>query len=323
MGELLTKYNETLQIQQQQKEYALKTAMDTITATATSRPLPAIPQESSSEPPSAPLSTAEIRGRKRTSDDLDMAEPPSNKKNTRIYDEENEIPLSNPKKRSRPAPVNANTGKSRTVSRTAKATAAAQTLQPACSMILSPRSPNSRTIPNAQTSPARTSPMKSLIARPVSPLKPGSPLKTMVGGVVAASLAGMVEHAKSAKEKARKISPRGLAEARKEKKATAAGSSTTATTTRGTRKPAAGKTEEVAQLGRVVSTSSNSSSGTTVVTKAAAAAAKKPAAKKTVGEPKAAAKKGVASAAPKSTAAKKAAPSEVPATGRRVLRKRN
>jgi len=324
MGELLIKYTETLQLEA--KHAGATSAVDFIAKAANSHPLPAIPHETSSKPPSATPSPAKTRGVKRTSDAVQTVEPASDKENAPNSYSQNQVPLSNPRKRSKPNPPTATTAdrpRSRAASRTTKAAPAVnKALQPTASKILSPRSPNSRTL---QYSPSRNSPTKSLIARPVSPLKPASPLKAttlIVGGAVAASLAGMVEHAKHAKEKARKISPRGLAEARKEKKAAAAAAAASTTATRGTRKAVAGKVDELVQHDRTVSGSSNSSSGTVVTKGVAVAAAKKPAAKKAVAEPKTTAKKGAASAAAKAAAAKKAAAVEVPATGRRVLRKR-
>lgn len=76
------------------------------------------------------------------------------------------------------------------------------------STVLSPKSANSRTLPQSPIRPTLGSPQKSYISRPVSPLKPPSPVKMASPAKVAAAaatatLAGMLsEKAKPGRPKA-------------------------------------------------------------------------------------------------------------------------
>ncbi|EXJ77972.1 hypothetical protein A1O3_09131 [Capronia epimyces CBS 606.96] len=148
------------------------------------RPLPALPQQHTSKPPSPtrprPQPTV-TRGQKRKSSGIYIA---SDKEN----DTMDQLPVAKNSKRAK-AGAKAVT---RTASRTGKATS-----------VLSPRSHNSRTLPRSPVKDhslaAPSSPAKSMIARPVSPLKPASPLKTAATAAtsaISASVHGMIEHAK-------------------------------------------------------------------------------------------------------------------------------
>lgn len=110
--------------------------------------------------------------------------------------------------------------------------------------VLSPRSANSRTLPY---SPIRPSPSKSLLARPVSPMKPGIP--SLAGGA-AGMLTNMVDKAKSRGNMARKATQTGVAAAKSKRNALAQ------VPTRPTRGRA-----------RSVSSASETSTGTTIVRK--------------------------------------------------------
>ena len=199
-------------------------------------------------------------------------------------DKENED-IENPKKRPRGPPV----PPTRTTSK----------VQP--SQVLSPRSANSRTLPRSPVHPT-TSPGKSLLARPISPLKPAAPLPA---GGATSILTNMVEKAKTT---------RGAAATRKIIEQSAA--------TRGAgrgKKAAAPAAPPKEGRGRAISDSSDASTGTqnTVVRKpvAGTATAKKAPAKRTVMSTI----KGMGAANKKTPAPKATAP----ATGTRVLRKRN
>lgn len=198
-------------------------------------------------------------------------------------DKENED-IENPKKRPRGPPV----PPARTTSK----------VQP--SQVLSPRSANSRTLPHSPVRPAG-SPGKSMLARPVSPLKPTA---SGPSGGAAAILTNMVEKAKST---------RGTAATRKVTEQ----SSTTGGAGRGKRAAAPAAAPKVGR-GRAISDSSDASSSSqnTIVRKPVAAPAAKTApAKRTVMSTI----KGMGAANKKAPAPKATAP----ATGSRVLRKRN
>jgi hypothetical protein len=168
------------------------------------------------------------------------------------------------------------------------------------SQVLSPRSANSRTLPR---SPVRSavSPGKSLLARPVSPLKPAAPAPS---GGAASILTNMVEKAKTTRAAAptRKVTEQ---------------SATTGGAGRGKRAAAPTAAPKVGR-GRAISDSSDgsSSSQNTIVRKPVAVSAAKTApAKRTVMSTI----KGMGAANKKAPAPKATAP----ATGTRVLRKRN
>jgi hypothetical protein len=166
------------------------------------------------------------------------------------------------------------------------------------SQVLSPRSANSRTLPR---SPIRAAEFagKSGLARPVSPLKPSGPVPT---GGAAGILTNMVEKAKSS---------RGATTTRK-------------VADQGTTAPGVGRGKRAAGpplppkvgRGRAISDSSETSSGTTatIVRKPVAAAKKEPV-KRTMMTTI----KGMGASTKRAPAAKAAAP----ATGSRILRKRN
>ena len=183
------------------------------------------------------------------------------------------------------------------------------------SNVLSPKSHNSRTLPQSpikEYNPALSSPAKtSYIARPVSPLKPASPLKTAAtaaSSAISASFHGMMEHAKrSGNATASKLTRT----ASQEKQNTAAAAKS-------------GKMLPPPRPGtaRSASAQSTSSSGsaTTVVKKGTGLRAATKAAVTKATAPKTAMKSTTATAV--SAHGKKVVVAE-PAAGRRVLRKRN
>lgn len=195
----------------------------------------------------------------------------------------------------------------------AASTRTASRSKPAASQILSPKSYNTNS-KNLQHSPIRpiTSPTKSNIARPVSPLKPLPPAFTASITNAPASIptgvvAGMVEKIKSARTAAaRKVTP--AAPTGRAKRTVAQTATASATIGRG----------------RAASNSSHASVSTTgtVVTrlkgKAAAPAQQK---MEVEGKVKAVVGRagGITAAARKAAAA---AAVEVPAAGKRILRKR-
>ncbi|KPI45336.1 uncharacterized protein AB675_2700 [Cyphellophora attinorum] len=213
--------------------------------------------------------------------------------------------------------------------------------------VLSPRSHNSRTLPQSPFN--SISPMKAAFSRPVSPLKPASPFKTAASAAtsaISASMHGMIESTKRGTAAAAgKLSRTASREKTSPAKPVVVGANT-----RGKMLPPARPTTAASSPQRTASQSSNHtstsessavSSGTTVVkpkrgTRAAAAKpttaataatrTKRAAATTTV----AATKSTAASAAKEKvtgtglrgkTASKKVAIAE-PAGGRRVLRKR-
>ncbi|TVY56072.1 hypothetical protein LCER1_G003710 [Lachnellula cervina] len=204
---------------------------------------------------------------------------PQKRHSNEIYsvDKENED-IENPKKRTRGPPV------------PPARTASKAKLQ---SQVLSPRSANSRTIPR---SPVRASPVKSNLARPISPLKPVAP--TPAGGA-AGILTNMVEKAKST----RAAATRKPAEPAK-----------TTGVGRGKRTAAPAPAPRVGR-GRpsTISDSSDASNGTIV--RKPVAAKKEPAKRTVMGTIR-----GMGGAASKKVQASKPAATT---TGSRVLRKRN
>jgi hypothetical protein len=166
--------------------------------------------------------------------------------------------------------------------------------------VLSPRSANSRPVPR---SPVRTAafPARSQLARPISPLKPVAPAP--IGGA-ASILTNMVEKAKTTKGGA----------TRKGTDTSATSSNTTAGAGRGKRTIPTASAPKVGR-GRAISDTSDSST-TTVVRKPGVAKKVAPVKeKKTVMS----SIKGIGSQ--KKLPASK--PAAAPATGGRVLRKRN
>ncbi|KAL5357421.1 Borealin N terminal-domain-containing protein [Aspergillus floccosus] len=206
--------------------------------------------------------------------------------------------LKNPKRRGKPG---AGAGTSRVVS---------QEVRGADYRILSPKSSNSRTYPQ---SPLRASPEKpqnsSYLARPMSPLKPSSPLKS-----TSASISRSTKGAASTSMVGRPPS-----QAKRPLSRTAASSKTT-------RSPL--PRPATRQLERRGSVSSSASSGTTVAkpTRTGAGARKATTASAASATSKKTASRNLTSASAKQTAAsasrKATGPAGEASTGRRVLRKR-
>lgn len=293
----------------------------------TNKTLPPLPHEQPAKPisPIRPNIQAPVgRGKKRKSSDIQIA---SDKENEQRAPES--LPVTKKTRGKTAAPT-------RATSRTTK---------PA--YVLSPRSHNSRTLPRSpikdHTSPIKsTSPAKSFIARPISPLKPGSPLKSAASAATSAITAaahGMMEHAKrGATTTAGKLSRT----ASREKAATSAATTAAAANTKGTMLPPprpapsapSSPQRTTSQSSNTTSSSemSSTSTNTTVITKAKRAV-RAPAkttvakgstvtAKKTAAATKTAG--GVAKTALKANArgANKTVVVAEPAAGQRVLRKR-
>ncbi|ETN37242.1 uncharacterized protein HMPREF1541_08232 [Cyphellophora europaea CBS 101466] len=287
------------------------------------RPLPPLPQEHSSKPASPIHKQSPPKGKKRKSSQIHIA-----RDNEDVYVME---PLPVAKKTRTNAAANA--APARATSRNGKQT-----------NILSPRSHNSRTLPNSPVK--QTSPMKSNFSRPMSPLKPASPLKTAASAAssaITASMHGMIESTKRGTAAAAgKLSRTTSREKTSPSKPTAASTANTRGKMLPPPRPAAPPSpQRSASQNSNTSDSSAVSSGTTVVkpkrgTRATAAtkappvtkaratragagtAATKPTAS-SVAKEKAA---GAPSKGNTRTANKKVVVAE-PASGRRVLRKRD
>jgi hypothetical protein len=277
--------------------------------TSKSHPLPAVPQTTSSKPPSPARPAASVsRAAKGLSNgEIHIASDKENDDNA--PQPIDAMPtLKNPKRVKAGGPV------SRAASRTAKPTS-----------VLSPKSHNSRTLPRSPikeyTSPAKP---HSYIARPISPLKPTSPLKTAASAAtsaISASLHGMVEHAK----RGAGATARGLTRtASKEKATTSKTAKSMAPPPRPApqphQQPESTRTISAASSHSNSSNASASSSSTTVVKKGGKAVITVN--QTTAGKKGAAAAKAVVKKTTTVTAAKKVVVAE-PAAGRRVLRKRN
>lgn len=280
-------------------------------APSKSVPLPPAPPTTSTQLPSnvrlAPSASGSTR--RVSSDDIYVA---SDKENDDIPTQPAGTmpPLKNPKRAKAGGPT------SRATSRTAKPTS-----------VLSPKSHNSRTLPRSPIKeyPSPTKP-HSYMARPTSPLKPASPLKTAASAAtsaISASLHGMVEHAK----RGAGATARGLAQtASKEKVASSKTTKPMAPPPRPPLQPHL--QQEPARTVSSASSHSNSSNAsasststnTTVVKKSGKAVTTM---SQTTTEKKgAAATKTVTKKTTTAMAAKKPVVAE-PATGRRILRKRN
>lgn len=218
---------------------------------------------------------SKVRGTKRTSDAMDSADKENN------ADSIETIP--NPKKR---AKMTTNT-KSR------------QATNP--STVLSPKSANSRTLPQSPVRPELKSPQKIYFAHPTSPLKPISPVK-MASPAKAAAAAATANLASMVNEKAKPGRPKAAA-GRK------ASNPTTSKAAPGRPKRGAHVAKDAEDVRKVSneSTISSISTGTTIVKNARKATTA--AAKKNDIEVRAVGKKVAAGAA-------------MPPPGRRVLRKR-
>jgi hypothetical protein len=313
MGELMAKHAKP----------APKTQTKSAMAAARDRPLPPLPKEQSSKTASPMrLKSSPAKGKKRKSSQIHIA---------RDNDDDVFVPDTLPvaKKTRTQAAQNA---PPRATSRAGK---------PA--NVLSPRSHNSRTLPQ---SPIKSySPVKSAFSRPVSPLKPASPLKAAASAAtsaISASMHGMIESTKRGTAAAAGKLSRTASREKSPVKPTVASISNTRGNMGPPPRPGALSSPQrsASQTSTQTSTSESSavSSGTTIVkpkrgTRAAAAkTAPAPKAKATraaaTGATKqtasSAAKGKATAAAPKATArgaAKKVVVAE-PAAGRRVLRKR-
>ena len=283
MGELLGKY---LEMSDQKQQSATKEEKG-VEVAPSSRPKPILVSEESSS-----TDVPKIRGTKRTrrvlicdlamhsilTSNSDTMDPTDKENNAQSLET-----IPNPKKRAKMTA----TAKSRQVTNP--------------STVLSPKSANSRTLPQSPIRPELQSPQKSYFAHPTSPLKPISPIKLAspaksAAAAATASLASMLnEKAKPGRSKA------------------AAGRKVTNPTTTkaavGRPKRGADEAKEAENV-RKVSDQSNISSistGTTIVKNARKA-------------PRAAAKKndvGVRAVGKKVTGG-----TAMPPPGRRVLRKR-
>ncbi|KAI9740376.1 MAG: hypothetical protein M1834_004956 [Cirrosporium novae-zelandiae] len=293
MGELFAKYAEEAKAKEDKGKGGAtaiavgKSIQNDIPARDTS---PAITRSPQKVEPFVP-GPARTRGLKRQSEDFDKENDPANT-------------LENPKKRTKDAKAGASAS-TRTVSR-AK-------LNP--SLILSPKSNNSRTYPVSPIRPA--SPAKPpTFARPASPAKglshPPKPAAATTTITVTASLSGMAEQAKSTRATTRS----GAATTRNAPAASHAPRTRRAATA--PRAPAIHEDNGTHHLRTVSSStaSSNDSTGTTVVKKSSTRAQGATAASSRKTAP---AKKSTAAAA-KRVASKKVEP---PAPGRRVLRSRH
>lgn len=216
-----------------------------------------------------------FRGTKRTSDAINSADKENNAQSMEA--------IPNPKKRAKMT----TTAKSR------------QATNP--STVLSPKSANSRTLPQSPVHPELKSPQKLYFAHPTSPLKPISPIK-LASPAKAAAAAATANLASMVTEKVKPGRP----------KAAAGRKASNPTTT----KPAVGRPKRGAAIAkepedvRKVSNQSNTSTistGTTIVKNAKKA-------------PVAAAKKNDVGV--RAVGKKVAAGTGMPPPGRRVLRKR-
>jgi hypothetical protein len=191
-------------------------------------------------------------------------------------------PIPNPKKRTK-----ANRAESRQVTH--------------LSTVLSPKSANSRTLPQSPIRPALGSPQKSYLSRPVSPMKPYLPIKVATPAKAAAA-AATANLASMLNEKPKAGRPKaGTGRNASNPKLPAKGPGLRA-------KRGAENVQEPEDVRKVSNTSniSSASTGTTIV-------------KNTRKAPAAAAKKNVGASA---VGKKVAAAAEASAPGRRVLRKR-
>jgi hypothetical protein len=277
--------------------------------TAKSRPLPSIPQTTSSKPasPVRPVVSASRAAKGLSNGEIHIVSDKENDDNA--SQSIDAMPtLKNPKR------VKAGGPASRAASRTAKPTS-----------VLSPKSHNSRTLPRSPikecTSPAKP---HSYLARPTSPLKPASPLKTAASAAtsaISASLHGMVEHAK----RGAGATARGLTRTASKEMATA---SKTAKSMAPPPRPVPQPLQRQEPTRTISAASSHSNSSNTSASSTSTTVVKKggktvPTVSQTTTEKKgAAAAKAVAKKTTTAAAAKKVVMAE-PAAGRRVLRKRH
>ncbi|KAE8143404.1 Borealin N terminal-domain-containing protein [Aspergillus pseudotamarii] len=299
MGELLEKYNAALRAQQENT--SPRKFMSPIKG---SRNFAAISVNPAMRKASA-ASPSPRRTKKQSRDGVY-----SDKENAPASGEQLDV-LKNPKRRAKPG---AAAGTSRVVS---------QEVRGADFRILSPKSSNSRTYPQ---SPLRASPEKpqnsSYLSRPMSSLKPSSPLKA-----APASLAGSLESARLRTTKGTSSAATASRPASQASKRPASRATTASKTT--TRSPL--PRPATRQLERRGSVSSSTSSGTTVTKptrtganarKVTAASTASSTAKKAVANSQASSATAKRNAASATRKAAVPAGGEAPTTGRRVLRKR-
>ncbi|KAL9124704.1 MAG: hypothetical protein Q9217_005988 [Psora testacea] len=254
MGELFSKYEE-----RQQEKAKVPTTEEQKAVIQNDSVLEAQPITEARAP--KPMQTAKAKGTKRNSDTMRSAA----KENIAIHEDL----IANPKKRTKVAQN------------------AATRQPPNPSTVLSPKSANSRTLPQSPVRPTLGSPQKSFNSHPASPLKP----MVLPAKIATASLTSMVT------EKAKPGRPKAGAGKTAAKRAAAS-----------RKKPEAERKVDSEGLRTVSSTSNSSamSTGTTIV-------------KNVKKGPSTTAKKGMGG---KAAGKKVPVAPDAPAAGRRVLRKR-
>ncbi|RMZ79493.1 hypothetical protein DV738_g3285, partial [Chaetothyriales sp. CBS 135597] len=307
MGEVMAKHQAAIKAQTASKKPALAPVPST-------RPLPQLPTEHAKSPlPKQPQvhSPAVVRGRKRKTSEIHIASD---------QDSENQPDLDS-------LPV-AKKVRGKGVAAPATATTRAASRTQKAASVLSPRSHNSQTLARSPTKEWKgpmnlnPSPIRSAIARPISPIKPASPLKSAAFALSAAAQ-GMARGAAATASK--------LGRTASKEKAVPASTTIVKGKMLPPPRPATGALARPASPIRQPSTYTTTSemsivsSGTTVVNKPRRArAAKAPEEKKINPAPK---RTAPAASNSKMTLKgadgnKKAVVAE-PAIGRRVLRKRN
>jgi Nbl1 / Borealin N terminal len=307
IGELLAKHN--LPAQPKAVNTTITTSPKKFGAsgiTIQGRPMPTVPRSPNTKLPSPirpvqqPLSSTP-RGEKRKTSEIVIAADKDAEAWQQNGEQDNLAVHKNPKR------AKTNTGGARNISHSNKP-----------GNVLSPKSHNSRTLPQSPVKDykyAPSSPSKpSYIARPVSPLKPASPLKNAASAAtsaISASFHGMMEHAKRG----------GNATTSKLTRIASQEKQTATTNTGGKMLPPPRPATVRSASAQSTSSSGSGTSTTTVVKKGTGsrAATKADVGKKMVSGPKTAMKSGATAV---SAQGKKVAVAE-PAAGRRVLRKRN
>ena len=311
MGELLEKHSQQAPSKATNTSASQAAMAAILPQKSQERPLTFAPRSPTTKLPSPirsvqqPLSSTP-RGKKRKTSDIVIAADKESEAEQKIV-QEDKLPVQKNPKRAKTA-----TG-ARNISRTN---------QPGS--VLSPKSHNSRTLPQSPIKDykvAPSSPSKpSYIARPVSPLKPASPLKTVASAAtsaISASFHGMMEHAK------RNGNPAGAKATRTASQEKASAAVSAAVANGGKMLPPPRPNTARSASAQSTNSSGSGTSTTTVVKKAGTglrAAVKGGVSKKVAPAPKASAMKSGATAV--SAQGKKVVVAE-PAAGRRVLRKRN